>query len=177
MADPRYEARDLLRVPSLLSLARVPLALAFPFALRDARIALTVLALAGLSDVLDGWWARRFHQATAIGAVVDGVTDKIFVATVAFTLAYTHWLTLLELVLLGLRDGGEALLAAVVFARRDARAFHEEQCAGVWGKAATFAQFVAVVLAITRQPMVLPCCAASAVCGAIAVAAYARRAL
>lgn len=177
MPDPRYEARDLLRVPSLLSLARLPLAAVFPLALGDVRAAFGVLAAASLSDVLDGWWARRFHQATALGAVVDGACDKVFVATVAVTLGVTHRLSWPEVLLLGARDGGEAVLAAVVLSRGDARARHEEQRAGPWGKAATMVQFVAVVLAVARMPGVLACCALCAACGAVAVATYARRAL
>ncbi len=176
MTDARYEARDLLKVPSLLSLARVPLAAAFPFALRDVRAALAVLGLAGASDVLDGWWARRFHQTTPLGAVVDGVTDKVFVLTVAVTLLATRRLAPREVALLGVREVGEVALAAWVFAHHDDHALHEEQRACAWGKATTTAQFAAVVLALTGSRARPWACALAAVLGAAAVASYARRA-
>jgi CDP-diacylglycerol--glycerol-3-phosphate 3-phosphatidyltransferase/cardiolipin synthase len=66
-----YRARDLVRVPGLLTLMRVPLAAAFPFVLGRPLVALGVLAAAGLSDVLDGWYARRFGQVTPTGTALD----------------------------------------------------------------------------------------------------------
>ncbi|MBS2018843.1 MAG: CDP-alcohol phosphatidyltransferase family protein [Deltaproteobacteria bacterium] len=75
-----YSARDLVRVPGLLSLSRLPLAVAFGFTVvSQPPLALTFLALAGLSDVLDGWYARRYGQATRTGAVLDAIVDKVFV--------------------------------------------------------------------------------------------------
>ena len=90
-----YRAADLGRAPNLLSLARIPLALLFPFASRSVPAALLVLGLAGLTDVLDGWLARRLGAETAIGAVIDPVADKIFALTVmvtSFREAVTQWL-------------------------------------------------------------------------------------
>ena len=175
MKEPHYEARDLLRVPSILSLARVPLAVVFPFVVGDLRMALAVLALAGFSDVLDGWWARRFHQTTALGAVLDGATDKVFVLAVAVTLFATRRLTGLEVGLLGARDAGELLLAARVALHGDAQGLHEEQRAGAWGKATTFAQFAAVVLALAASPWTLPAAVLAAALGLATVFSYARR--
>lgn len=63
--------------PNLLSLARFPLAAAFLFASgTSARVAL--VAAAALTDLLDGWLARR-GQTTALGALLDPVADKTFV--------------------------------------------------------------------------------------------------
>ena len=51
-----------LNLPDLLSLVRLPLGVAFvPLAGRPTA-ALAVLALAAVSDVLDGWLARRRPQ-------------------------------------------------------------------------------------------------------------------
>lgn len=176
-ADPRYDPRDLLRVPSLLSMSRVVFAAAFPWAVGDAPAALAVLALGGLSDVLDGWWARRFHETTPIGAVVDGITDKVFVFVVVATLLVTRRLSGYEVAMLAVRDACELLLAAWLLFHRDARAYHEEQRSDAWGKATTVAQFVAVVLAITRVAPAWPACALSTALGVVAVAHYARRAV
>lgn len=175
--DPRYDPRDLLRLPCLLSLVRVPLALCFPFVVHRPAAALGVLGAAGLSDVLDGWVARRLGQCTPLGAVLDGATDKVFVFVVAGTLLATHRLGLAEMLLLGARDLVELGLAAVIALRGDARALHEEQRADHWGKAATFVQFVAVVLAITAMPGRALACAVAGALGLVAAAGYVRRAL
>src|SRR5450432_3487613 len=99
-----YRARDALLVPGLLSLVRVPLAFVFPFAISRPWLALLVLALAGGSDVLDGWFARKFGQATPTGAALDPITDKIFVTSVVFTLFAHRWLSLAGVVLLSVRE-------------------------------------------------------------------------
>ena len=42
--------------------------------------ALVVMAIAGASDALDGWLARRFHWTSHVGAALDPVADKLLVA-------------------------------------------------------------------------------------------------
>jgi cardiolipin synthase len=175
--DPRYELRHLLLVPSLLSLARLPLAALFPFVAHRLSWALAVLVASAFSDLLDGWLARRWNQCTPLGAALDGATDKVFVLTVAVTLAVTHRLSVVELLLLGARDLGELALLAVIAARGEAKALHEEQRAAVWGKAATVVQFVTVVLALAGRPERLWAAALAGALGAAAVAFYARRGL
>lgn len=44
--------------------------------------ALLLLVLAGLSDALDGYLARRYGWFTRLGAVLDPVADKLFVVSV-----------------------------------------------------------------------------------------------
>jgi cardiolipin synthase len=45
-------------------------------------LALILLVLAGLSDALDGFLARRYGWFTRMGAVLDPVADKLFVVSV-----------------------------------------------------------------------------------------------
>lgn len=159
----------------MLSLARAPLAFVFFFVVDRPAVALAVLVVAGLTDVLDGWYARKFDQCTATGALVDGVTDKILVLLVAGALLDAGRLSLVEVLLLGTRDVGEVAVTAWVALRKDDHALHEEQRANALGKATTFLQFVTVVLAILDLPHLWPC-VATAVVGAAAAGSYARRA-
>ena len=43
-------------------------------------------ALCGISDMVDGWLARKLHAETKTGAVVDSVADIVFVACSAVRL-------------------------------------------------------------------------------------------
>ena len=63
--------------------------------------------LVGMSDVLDGWYARHFRQVTPTGCVVDPITDKLFVLTIAITLVTTAKLSVGAVVLLSTRELGE----------------------------------------------------------------------
>jgi cardiolipin synthase len=167
-----YRLADLLEVPNLLSLARVPLAIGFARA-RTPRGALAVLCAAGLTDMLDGWYARRFDAGTPTGALLDPITDKLFVGTVVGTLLRRGQLPLWSLALLGARELGELPLLGWFALRRDARA--KEQHANVIGKAATTLQFAAVTAAVFRSRAFVPLAVVTGVAGALAAASYWRR--
>ncbi len=68
-------------IPNLLSLSRLPLAAVMFLAIAFDRWsgAAIILAVAVITDWLDGWWARRFDCGTAIGRALDPLTDKVLV--------------------------------------------------------------------------------------------------
>lgn len=53
--------------------------------------ALTVFALASLSDALDGYIARNFNQQTPFGQVLDPVADKLLLLSGVIILSVTQW--------------------------------------------------------------------------------------
>src|SRR5262245_43159711 len=129
-------------------MARVPLAIVFPFTLSSPPVAFGVLAAAALSDVVAGWYARTHIQATPTGAVADAVTDKIFVVTVVVALVVLHKMTVVEALLLGTREVGELPLVVRLALSHSARQKHEDRRANIPGKVATALQFVAVSAAL-----------------------------
>ena len=46
----------------------------------------TIYAFCGISDMVDGWLARRFHAETKAGAILDSVADIVFVVCCAIRL-------------------------------------------------------------------------------------------
>lgn len=62
---------------NVLSLARAPLALLYLIAIPEVRI--TVVLLAILTDIVDGYLARRYKVTTKLGAILDPLMDKFFV--------------------------------------------------------------------------------------------------
>lgn len=79
-------------VPNVLSVARLGLvawSLDLLFADRARIAAAAVLAVAGTTDFLDGWVARRFHQVSVLGKILDPTVDRIvLVATVVAIVVY-----------------------------------------------------------------------------------------
>src|SRR5580765_5709010 len=70
--------RALFNLPNTISLSRVVLALAFVLVSEPwDRIAL--IAVAGLTDFMDGWLARREKSESNAGALLDPIADRIFV--------------------------------------------------------------------------------------------------
>jgi cardiolipin synthase (CMP-forming) len=77
-------------IPNLLSLARIGLLVVFCWLLfRDhERVAATVvLMVTGTTDFLDGFVARRLHQVTTLGKVLDPTADRIVLATSVIAVA------------------------------------------------------------------------------------------
>ena len=70
--------RALFTLPNVISLSRVVLALAFVLVSEPwDRIAL--IAVAGFTDFMDGWLARKEKSVSTTGALIDPLADRIFV--------------------------------------------------------------------------------------------------
>lgn len=184
MKLPRLHARDLLLPPNILSLLRLPLAVLFPFVVGDAVQSFAVLCAAGLTDVFDGWLARRHNQVTAIGAIVDPVADKAFAITVVVTLVLHQRIPAWGIAALTTREILELPLLLWVFAvrhgpkRNPAREEPEVIArANVPGKLATVFQFCAVLSAIALPAILNVLLGIAAAAGAMAGIAYWIRAL
>jgi len=77
-------------VPNLLSVGRLGLVALFCWLLfgpGDRVAAAAVLAVAGATDFVDGYVARRFHQVTTLGKVIDPTADRVVVATGVIAIA------------------------------------------------------------------------------------------
>lgn len=137
-----------LNAPNLLSLSRLPLAVAFVFA-DSALVRGSVIVAAGLTDFVDGWIARHFKQRSRAGELLDPVTDKLFVLTVLATLLLRGELLWWELLLLLLRDFYNTAAFVILKARGKKLRF----AARMSGKIVTALQ-IATVFAIILVPAV-----------------------
>jgi cardiolipin synthase len=65
----------------------------------EMKIAFLLFLLAGLSDLVDGYLAKRFNMATELGAYLDPLADKALIVSVYVTLgiagAIPQWLVIL----------------------------------------------------------------------------------
>jgi CDP-diacylglycerol--glycerol-3-phosphate 3-phosphatidyltransferase len=144
-------ARDLWRIPGLLSLSRIPLAALFVAWTSSPPAAIAVLLLAAATDIADGWFARRFHEETPTGRVLDPITDKIFVATVVVALVTSRILSFGEALLLGMRELCEVPLM-LLFIRGRQRRHQPVRGANRLGKVATAMQFTSIAIILLDSP-------------------------
>ncbi len=162
--------------PTLLSLARVPLGLAFIAAGQRPVMAMSLVAASGLTDVLDGWSARRLGLVSATGAVLDPLTDKWFVACVVGTLVARGKLPPLGVLALMTRELAEIPLVARELRTRDAS--FEQPRANRAGKVATALQFASLAAAIVGARRLRDALlGATAIAGVVAGVSYWKRAL
>ncbi|EOO02829.1 putative phosphatidyl synthase protein [Phaeoacremonium minimum UCRPA7] len=100
-------------LPNLLTVSRL---IAAPFVgyciLHDQHAwALGLFAYAGITDLLDGWIARRWNLKTVVGTVIDPMADKTLMTILTVTLAMKGALPVwLAAIILG-RDVGLGIAA------------------------------------------------------------------
>ena len=117
----------LFTLPNALSFARMAALPPVLYLLRrgdpqSERWALVILLLAGVTDLLDGWLARRRGSVSASGKVVDPLADKILIGGLVIYLALEREFPIWLLLAIVVRD--VALMAgAWLFFRRDKLVF------------------------------------------------------
>ena len=139
-------------VLSFLRLAMVPLFLVLIVRGYDA-LALLVLVVSSITDYLDGWIARRFHQVTRLGQLLDPLADRLFIFATLIGLAVREIVPWWFLAAVFGRDLMLAVLG-LVLANRGYGPLPVHHL----GKVATFCLFYALPLIMLAQafPAVAP---------------------
>lgn len=151
MSDPQVSTR-ILTLPNILTFLRMALIPVFATLLVYGREtgALIVFAIAGISDGIDGFIARRMKQQSELGIIIDPIADKLLMTT-AFVmltipgllepgrhLPVPFWVTAAVI-------GRDVLIIAVAGAISIMTGFRSFRPSWL-GKASTFVQVVAVIL-------------------------------
>ena len=138
-------------LPNFLSVLRLGLVPVFVIAVVNGQpvSALLVMALAGLTDALDGYFARYLHQQSLLGSYLDPIADKLLMtaAYVVLSVPTLHqgvsipvWVTVLVIT----RDVIILSLALVIYLTVGVRRFPP-----TWlSKVNTVLQVVAVLLVL-----------------------------
>ena len=112
----RDEAATLWTLPNRLSILRIlfiPVIVFFISTQEDGLLLASCLLfiIAGITDGLDGYLARKMNLTSKLGLYLDPIADKLLVSSVLITLTYYHqiplWVTLIlvgrEFLINGLR--------------------------------------------------------------------------
>ncbi|EJT81769.1 phosphatidyl synthase [Gaeumannomyces tritici R3-111a-1] len=89
-SPPALAAREnIYTIPNMLTASRLVAAPIIGYAiLHDQHaLALGLFAYAGLSDLLDGWIARRWNLGTVVGTIIDPMADKTLMLVLTLSLA------------------------------------------------------------------------------------------
>ncbi len=95
-----------LTLPNALTVSRIACApfLAHAIVNHDTKLALCILGYAAVTDVADGWIARRFNMQSDLGSYLDPLADKVLITAGAVSLAYAGLLPLPLVALILVRD-------------------------------------------------------------------------
>lgn len=155
-----------------LTLARLPIAVGLVASYGNAGWSIALVALAALTDLLDGNVARAMRKRGStgpdIGGWLDPLVDKIFVVVVLATI----WVHTRDLALIGLIAAREVILVPLI-AVALLRGGRRRKLQADWvGKVTTIAQFVACAVAVASPPAAMPFAWVAASLGVAAVAHY-----
>ena len=133
--------------PNVLSIGRIVLIPVVVLLLGTDRastrwLAVVVFAVGALSDLVDGYLARRHEMKTSVGAWLDPLSDKLFVIAPALALTFRDEFPWWATAVIVLREVAVSLLRW----RLDQRGV--SMPASRAGKAKTFSQITAVGLTI-----------------------------
>ena len=85
-------ASNIITIPNLLTFLRMALIPVFAILLYYGQSgwALLVFFIAGVSDGVDGFIARRFNQESELGTILDPIADKLLMTTAFIILTLPH---------------------------------------------------------------------------------------
>ncbi len=142
------EWRTLPNLLSTLRLLLVPVFFALILGHQDA-LAVLVMAVASITDYLDGYLARKLNQVTRLGQLLDPAADRLYILAALIGLVLVGYVPLWFAVVLIARD----LLLAATYPLLSSRGFGPLPVHRL-GKAGTFALLYALPLLLIARALV-----------------------
>ena len=137
------------QAPNILSLLRIAMVPVVVVLLdeRQYSLALLIFTIAGLTDGLDGWIAKKYKLQSALGAILDPLADKLLLVSTYTMLAVLGDIPFWLLVMVIFRDlvivGGYWVLVALE---------KKVEIRPIWiSKFNTFFQIVLIVLVLIHS--------------------------
>ena len=90
-----------MNLPNLITLGRILLVpvVVWAFGSHEMQAAFVLFLLAGVSDAVDGFLAKRFHMTSELGAHLDPLADKVLIVSIYIALGITEaiprWIVIL----------------------------------------------------------------------------------
>jgi cardiolipin synthase len=144
VTDPEQQRDRVLTVPNAISFVRllcIPWFLWLLFAQQNRHAAAWLLAVLGCTDWVDGYIARRWHQVSTVGKILDPTADRLMLAVGVIAILVDGSVPVVIATLTIVREMSVGI-AVLVLAALGARRIDV-----TWaGKAGTFGQMVAYPL-------------------------------
>lgn len=104
-------SKDLMTIPNAISFIRILLITPFvaffiagKYITKDYTPAIIILAISGVSDFFDGMIARKFHQESELGKVLDPLADKLTLIAVGICLIFIEPYVLPLMIIMVIKD-------------------------------------------------------------------------
>lgn len=125
-------------ISNMLSISRLPLGIMLLTCPKSFRFWIIFLAL--VSDVLDGWIARKTNNVSQFGAMIDPLMDKCFMFCAVVLFAIEGYLSPFQILALISRDISVFLFGCYLFLRNELKNWRFRSI--ITGKISTSLQFI-----------------------------------
>ncbi len=142
-----------MNIPNILTLIRFGLIGVFiyifynPYIQNNIRWAILVFVLAGLTDVLDGYIARKYNMITKWGKLMDPLADKLMLITVLICLYTKNFVPGAVIVIVLVKELLMILGAAFLYKNKNVVVQ-----SNFFGKAASAAFYIAIIALVFDFP-------------------------
>jgi cardiolipin synthase len=84
-------------IPNIITLGRILLVPVIVWAIASSQmeVAFALFVIAGVSDAVDGFLAKRFNMASELGALLDPLADKALLVSIYIALGIPRWIVIL----------------------------------------------------------------------------------
>lgn len=145
-----------MNVPNMLTTLRiflVPVFLCFFYSGSENNILFAglVFILAGITDVLDGYIARKYDLGTKLGSVLDPFADKLMIFTVLITFATSGIIPMWILIALGIKEITMIIGGGILYLFKGKQILPSNK----FGKIATLSFYAATLSIVFKFPALL----------------------
>ncbi|MBR4255979.1 MAG: CDP-alcohol phosphatidyltransferase family protein [Clostridia bacterium] len=144
MSEEKDRSSKIFTIPNVISMFRI---LLIPFfiwtyaLLHNSLLTVILLAISGVSDVLDGFIARKFNMVSDLGKALDPVADKLTQLAMIFCLVFRFNYMVIPFILLAIKEIIAATTGMAVI-----KATNKVRSAEWHGKAATACIYVMMIM-------------------------------
>ena len=118
----RLTPSQIFSIPNILSffrIALIPIIIWAYCTLKNYSLTLSLIILSGVTDIVDGFIARRFNMITDFGKALDPLADKLTQGAIMVCLISRFPLMWLPLILLAVKETSSFVLRLIIFARTE----------------------------------------------------------
>lgn len=106
-----FNIKDIKLIPNLISIFRLLLTIPFIYIFitindidKRNHLIILLIVIAFISDISDGFLARKLNQVTELGKIIDPIADKTLVAIIVFFFWKLNYIDNIYFILILLRD-------------------------------------------------------------------------
>lgn len=117
-----FNKKDILTVPNLLSVVRlllIPIIIWLYVGAENSYAAIAMIILSGLTDIADGFIARRFNMISDFGKILDPIADKLTQAALIICLTVKHKLMFVLIALFAVKELIMGTLGLIAIRKKD----------------------------------------------------------